>query len=131
MTLDIPPGWRRTESGQYNEWMAPDGQSDFRIAIMRATPTLHGPNAAAAVQSMFQSVTTKFNARKQVVVQTIQVCNGTEPAYRIDDPLGDDAAGFMVVIPGSDSSGLVNYEIRPGGQVDPAILKTIAKMCWP
>ena len=131
LTLAIPPGWRRTESGQYNEWLSPDGLSDFRVAIMGATPDYHGPNAAEAVRAAFQAMSARFNPKVQITVQTIHVCNGEQAAYRVDDPLGVGSPAFMVIIPGTDSSGLINYEVRRGGKVDPVMLQAIDKICWP
>lgn len=130
LTLAIPPGWLRAESGQYNEWRSPDG-SHFRVAIMPATPEYHGPNAADAVKASFQKMVGYFNPKAQIVVKTISVCNGEQVAYRVDDPIGLGTPGFMIIVPGTDSSGLINYEVLPGGKVDPRILDAINKICWP
>lgn len=127
LTLDIPPGWLRTETGQYNQWNSPDGKSDFRVAVTGVTSDLQGPNAAASVKAMF----TMLHPNKPVEVKTVQVCNGTQPAYRVDDPLGTGSPAFMMLIPGTKSSGLINYEILPGGKADPAILAAVDKICWP
>jgi hypothetical protein len=59
------------------------------------------------------------------------VCNGTQPAYRVDDPLGLGSPAFMMLVPGTKSSGLVNYEIFPGNKADPGILAAVNAMYWP
>ncbi len=66
-----------------------------------------------------------------VHVTEVLVCNHTQPAYRIDDPLGNGSPAFMMLIPGTQSSGLINYEILPGGKVDPGIMHAIDTLCWP
>jgi hypothetical protein len=132
LRLDIPPGWQRTESGRYNEWRSPDGTSNFRVTPTGVTDDLHGPNAADVVKAEFQKMLAVMRpGGAQVTVQTVSVCNGTQPAYRVNDPIGVGSAGFMMLIPGTRSSGLINYEIHPGGKADPAILSTIDKICWP
>ncbi len=105
--------------------------ANFRVAIMPATPQYHGANAADAVRASFQQMVGRFNKNAQVVVKTVQVCNGEQPAYRVEDPLGMGSAGFMEIVPGTDSAGLINYEIMPGGKPHPAILEAIDKICWP
>lgn len=105
--------------------------ANFRVAVMPATPQFQGPNAADAVKAAFQQLAGRFNKNAHITVQTVSACNGTQKAYRVDDPLGMGSAGFMEIVPGSDSSGLINYEIMPGGKRDPAILDAVEKICWP
>jgi hypothetical protein len=108
LTLAIPPGWARTESGHYNEWLSPDGTSDFRVTVMPASPDYKGAGATDAVRASFQQIASGFNPKVKVVVTNISVCNGEQAAYRVDDPLGLGSAGFMIIVPGSDSAGLIN-----------------------
>jgi hypothetical protein len=128
LTLDIPKGWVRTESGRYNEWRLPDG-SNFRVVPMAAAPEFQGAGAADAVQQNFQKLAVRINPKAQVTVVSMNVCNGEQVAYRVNDLLGMGSAGFMVVIPGTASIGLINYEAH--GAVDPQVLQTIGKICWP
>lgn len=131
LKLDIPPGWVRTESGRYNEWRSADGLANFRVSISPPSTALQGPNAAATVQAQFQQSTAAIRPNAEIVVTTIQVCNGTQPAYRVVDPLGVGSQAFMMLIPGTVSTGLINYELLPGGKLDPAMLSAIDKICWP
>lgn len=128
LQLDIPPGWVRTESGRYNEWRLPDG-SNFRVTPMAVAPEYQGAGAADAVKETFEKIAVKLTPNAQVTVVSMKVCNGEQTAYRVNDLLGPDSAGFMVVIPGPTSTGLINYEAH--GSVDPLVLQTIAKVCWP
>jgi len=64
-------------------------------------------------------------------VKTVSVCNGTQKAYRLDDPMGIGSPGFMMIIPGNASTGLINYEIHDGHKADPTILAMLDKVCWP
>lgn len=131
LTLNIPPGWRRTESGQYNEWVSPDGSSDFRVTPMAPFKELSGAGAADAVKAQFVKVVAMFHTNSNIVVKTVSVCNGTQAAYRVDDALGLGTPGFMMIIPGTISTGLINYEVHPGASADPAIEQTVDAICWP
>lgn len=131
LTISIPNGWVRTESGRYNEWRAPNGMSDFRVSVLPNNPAFHGPDAAGAVKAMFQKTVAQFNSTATIAVKTVRVCNGQEDGYRVDDPLGTASQGFMMIVPGSESAGLINYEVLPGAKADPAIQSTVDKLCWP
>jgi hypothetical protein len=131
LQLDIPPGWQRTESGHYNEWRSPDGKSKFRVTVTGVSDDIRGPDAADAVKARFQKSIATVRPNANVQVTETLVCDHTQPAYRIDDPLGNGSAAFMMLIPGTQSSGLINYEIPPGATADPAMLATISKICWP
>ena len=96
---------------------------------MAPEPEFQGAGAADAVKQNFQKLAVKVNPSAQVTVVSMTVCNGEQPAYRVNDLLGAGSAGFMVVIPGTASMGLINYEAH--GAVDPQVLATIAKICWP
>jgi hypothetical protein len=128
LQLNIPPGWVRTESGRYNEWRTPDG-SNFRVAPMPFAPQYQGDGASDAIKESFETTARKLNPKAQITVLTVKVCNGQQTAYRINDPLGMGSAGFMVIIPGPTSTGLINYEAH--GSVDPPVQQTIDKICWP
>ncbi len=131
ITINFPPGWHRTQSGHYNEWRSPDGMSNFRVTPMRASKEFRGPNGADAVLSEFVRAGARVPTNPHVRVATVSVCNGTEKAYRVDDPMGLGSRGFMLIIPGTISTGLINYEILPGYKRDPAILAMINALCWP
>lgn len=96
---------------------------------MPAEADYHGAGAADAVKSLFAKVVQRFNPKASITVQTIEVCNGEQPAYRVDDPLGTGSGGYMVVIPGTLSTGLINYEAHRSG--DPLVNQTVEKICWP
>ncbi len=131
LQVDIPPGWQRTESGHYNEWRSPDGNAKFRITVTGVSDDIRGADAANAVKARFEKSIASVRPNAHVDVTEVLVCDHTQPAYRIDDPLGNGSAAFMMLIPGTQSSGLINYEIPPGGKADPAMMETIGKICWP
>ncbi len=131
LQLDIPPGWQRTQSGHYNEWRSPDGTQKLRLTVTGVSDDIRGADAADAVKARFEKGIASVRPNANVQVTEVLVCDHTQPAYRIDDPLGNGSPAFLMLIPGTQSSGLINYEIPPGGKVDPAILATIQKICWP
>lgn len=98
---------------------------------MGVSDDIRGPDAASAVEARFQKSIAAIRPNAKVHVTEVLVCNHTQPAYRVEDPLGTGSPAFMMLIPGTQSSGLINYEIAPGAKVDPAILETIDKICWP
>jgi hypothetical protein len=131
LTIVLPNGWVRTESGRYNEWRSPDGGSDFRVSMTAMSPDLRGPGAIDAVRNMVERTTAMINPAAKPSVKLVHVCNGEQTAYRVDDPIGAGSGGFMLLVPGSDSAGIVNYEVHFGSKADPAIQSTIEKLCWP
>ena len=128
--LNIPPGWHRTEAGRYNEWRSPDGTANFRVSVMPPSKDYQGPNAAEVVKAQFIQTAATIHPDANVTVVTVLVCNGTQKAYRVDDPLGLGKAGFMMIIPGVTSTGFINYEIMTGKR-DPAIMAMLSGLCWP
>lgn len=125
LTLPIPPGWQRTESGRYNQWTSPDGISHFRVTALPVDAELRGPNAIDHVQKLFA----QMSPGGTPTVTKVQACNGTQDAYKISGMLGPDSGAFMEIITGTDSDGLINYEAL--GKADPAILAAVDKICWP
>lgn len=130
LSLDIPPGWHRTESGRYNQWTNAEG-SNFRLTVMPPMAELQGPHAVDTITALFVKTAASASANAKPDVNKVQICNGTESAYRVDHLLGADSPAFMMLIPGTVSTGLINYEILPGQKADPAMLQTIDKICWP
>jgi len=131
LQLDIPPSWQRTQSGHFNEWRSPDGKARFRVTVTGVSDDIRGADAAEAVKARFEKGIAAVRPNANVQVTEVLVCDHTQPAYRIDDPLGNGSPAFMMLIPGTQSSGLINYEIPPGGKADPDILAAVEKICWP
>jgi hypothetical protein len=131
LTISLPDGWVRTESGRYSAWLSPDKESEFRVSVMPLTQGLRGPDVADAVKEMFEKQVATFNPAATITVHAVHVCNGQQNAYRVNDPLGLGSAGFMVIVPGTDSAGFVSYEVKLGGKPDSRIQSTIDKLCWP
>ena len=104
--------------------------TQFRVSAMPVPPEWKGPGAADSIAAEFAKMLKSIrpSAAPPTVIK-VQACNGTQDAYRINDPLGLKTGGFMEIIPGSDTSGLINYEAM--GPADPAILDTVSKICWP
>jgi hypothetical protein len=130
LTLSTPPGWRRTETGRYNQWTSADG-TNFRVSASAPSPDLQGPNAIDAVKKMVGSVNSTMMPNSTPDITKVVVCNGTQAAYRVDHLLGANSTAFMMLIPGTVSTGLINYEVHPGQTPDPAMLQAIDKICWP
>lgn len=130
LTLTLPNGWVQTESGRFNEWRSPNDSSEFRVSITAMTPELRGPHAVEAVKAMLEHSTATVDPAASPNVKTVRVCNGAQAAYRIDDPIGAASPGFMLVVPGSESAGIIDYEVLRG-KPDPRIQSTIDRLCWP
>jgi len=130
LTLTLPNGWVQTESGRFNEWRSPNDSSEFRVSITAMTPDLQGPNAVDTVKAMVRRATAMTNPAASPDVKTVHVCNGAQVAYRVDDPIGVGSPGFILIVPGSESAGIINYEVLRG-KADPRIQSTVDKLCWP
>jgi hypothetical protein len=131
LSLKLPPGWHQTESGRYNAWRGPNGPSQFRLTFGPVVPDMKGPNAVAAITAMVAPIAARTNPNTQVSVRQIMVCSGTQPAYRVDGTAGPHSPAFMVIIPGTASYGLINYEILGNDTPEPILMADIDAICWP